>query len=297
MTFPNTKEPISPLRAHMIEDMTVRNFVPATQREYIRAVKKLAAFLKRSPDTATADELRAFQVHLSQTGAKPGVINATVTGLRFFFGVTVSKPETTRLLAFVYEPRKLPRVLPPDDVLRLLEAPPSPKSKAMLAVGYGAGLRAMEVVSLKIASIDSQRMLIRVEQGKGRRDRFAMLSPQLLGLLRDWYRIARPSVYLFPGRDRVSPMTPRQFNRIVHEAARFAGLPTWISPHTLRHSFATHLLEQNIDIRVIQVLMGHANLDSTARYTHVATNIIRGVISPLDRLSPLKKPPEDEPQE
>ena len=130
MTFPNTKEPISPLRAHMIEDMTVRNFVPATQREYIRAVKKLAAFLKRSPDTATADELRAFQVHLSQTGAKPGVINATVTGLRFFFGVTVSKPETTRLLAFVYEPRKLPRVLPPDDVLRLLEAPPSPKSKA-----------------------------------------------------------------------------------------------------------------------------------------------------------------------
>ena len=143
MTSPNSKEPISPLRVRMIEDMTVRNLVPATQREYIRAVKKLAAFLKRSPDTATADESRAFQVHLSATGAKPGVINATVTGLRFFFSITAGKPEATRLLAFVYEPRKLPRVLPPDDVLRLLEAPPSPKSKAMLAVGYGAGLRAM----------------------------------------------------------------------------------------------------------------------------------------------------------
>jgi site-specific recombinase XerD len=288
-------KPISPLRARMIEDMTVRNFVPDTQREYIRAVKKLAAFLKRSPDTATAEELRAFQVHLSETGTPPPTMNATVTALRFFFKVTVGKPEVTRHLAFVYEPRKLPRVLPPDDVLRLLETARSAKSKAMLSVAYGAGLRAMEVVALKVASIDSQRMLIRVEQGKGRRDRFAMLSPQLLELLRDWYRIARPRVYLFPGRDKVSPMTTRQFNRIVHEAARLAGLPDWVSPHTLRHSFATHLLEQNIDVRVIQVLLGHANLDSTARYTHVATNIIRGVMSPLDRLSPLQSPPGNAP--
>jgi len=290
-----SEKPISPLRARMLEDMTVRNFVPATQREYIRAVKKLAVFLKRSPDTATADDLRAFQVHLSESGAKPGVINATVTALRFFFNVTVGKAETTRLLAFVYEPRKLPRVLPPEDVLRMLEVTQSPKSKAMLSVAYGAGLRAMEVVTLKVASIDSQRMLIRVEQGKGRRDRSAILSPQLLELLRDWYRIARPRVYLFPGRDKVSPMTPRQFNRIVHEAARLAGLPAWVSPHTLRHSFATHLLEHNIDVRVIQVLLGHASLDSTARYTHVATNIIRSVMSPLDRLKLLPVPTRQEP--
>lgn len=290
-----SEKPISPLRARMLEDMTVRNFVPATQREYIRAVKKLAAFLKRSPDTATADDLRAFQVHLSEIGAKPGVINATVTALRFFFNVTVGTPETTRLLAFVYEPRKLPRVLPPEDVLRMLEVTQSPKSKAMLSVAYGAGLRAMEVVTLKVANIDSQRMLIRVEQGKGRRDRSAILSPQLLELLRDWYRIARPRIYLFPGRDKVSPMTPRQFNRIVHEAARLAGLPTWVSPHTLRHSFATHLLEHNIDVRVIQVLLGHASLDSTARYTHVATNIIRSVMSPLDRLKLLPGPTRQEP--
>lgn len=290
-----SEKPISPLRARMVEDMTVRNFVPATQREYIRAIKKLAAFLKRSPDTATADDLRAFQVHLSESGAKPGVINATVTALRFFFNVTVGSAETTRLLAFVYEPRKLPRVLPPEDVLRMLEVTQSPKSKAMLSVAYGAGLRAMEVVTLKVASIDSQRMLIRVEQGKGRRDRSAMLSPQLLELLRDWYRIARPGVYLFPGRDKVSPMTPRQFNRIVHEAARLAGLPAWVSPHTLRHSFTTHLLEQNIDVRVIQVLLGHASLDSTASYTHVATNIIRSVMSPLDRLKLLPVPARLEP--
>jgi len=290
-----SEKPISPLRARMLEDMTVRNFVPATQREYIRAVKKLAAFLKRSPDTATADDLRAFQVHLSESGAKPGVINATVTALRFFFNVTVGKAEMTRLLAFVYEPRKLPRILPPEDVLRMLEVTQSPKSKAMLSVAYGAGLRAMEVVTLKVASIDSQRMLIRVEQGKGRRDRSAILSPQLLELLRDWYRIARPRIYLFPGRDKVSPMTPRQFNRIVHEAARLAGLPAWVSPHTLRHSFATHLLEHNIDVRVIQVLLGHASLDSTARYTHVATNIIRSVMSPLDRLKLLPVPTRQEP--
>ena len=163
-----TSRPISPLRARMIEDMNVRNFVPATQREYIRAVKKLAAFLRRSPDTATVDDLRDFQVHLAEAGAKPGVINATVTALRFFFNFTVGKPEATRRLAFVFEPKKLPRILPPEDVLRLLEAAPTPKSKAALSVAYGAGLRAMEVVSLKVTNIDSQRMLLRVEMGKGR---------------------------------------------------------------------------------------------------------------------------------
>jgi integrase/recombinase XerD len=294
-----TTKAISPLRQRMINDMNVRNFVPDTQREYIRAVKNLTIFLKRSPDTATAEDLRAFQLHMTETGVRPPTINATVTALRFFFKVTVDRPETTRHLVFVYEPRKLPRILPPEDVLRLLEAAPNPKSKAALSVAYGAGLRAMEVVALKTTDIDSQRMLLRVEQGKGRKDRFAMLSPKLLALLRDWYRIARPRLYMFPGRDKIGPMTPRQLNRICHMAAELAGLPAWIAPHTLRHSFATHLLEQNIDVRVIQVLLGHAKLDTTARYTQVATNIIRQVMSPLDRLSPLlpKKKEEDEPSE
>jgi integrase/recombinase XerD len=294
-----TTKAISPLRQRMINDMNVRNFVPDTQREYIRAVKNLTIFLKRSPDTATAEDLRAFQLHMTETGVRPPTINATVTALRFFFKVTVDRPETTRHLVFVYEPRKLPRILPPEDVLRLLEAAPNPKSKAALSVAYGAGLRAMEVVALKTTDIDSQRMVLRVEQGKGRKDRFAMLSPKLLALLRDWYRIARPRLYMFPGRDKIGPMTPRQLNRICHMAAELAGLPAWIAPHTLRHSFATHLLEQNIDVRVIQVLLGHAKLDTTARYTQVATNIIRQVMSPLDRLSPLlpKKKEEDEPSE
>jgi integrase/recombinase XerD len=291
-----TSKPISPLRQRMINDMSVRNFVPDTQREYIRGVKNLTIFLKRSPDTATAEDLRAFQLHMTETGVRPPTINATVTALRFFFKVTVDRPETTRHLVFVYEPRKLPRILPPEDVLRLLEAAPNPKSKAALSVAYGAGLRAMEVVALKVTGIDSQRMLLRVEMGKGRKDRFAMLSPQLLELLRDWYRIARPRLYMFPGRDKIGPMTPRQLNRICHMAAELAGLPSWIAPHTLRHSFATHLLEQNIDVRVIQVLLGHAKLDTTARYTQVATNIIREVMSPLDRLSPLvPKKTENEP--
>lgn len=286
-------QPISPLRQRMLDDMAVRNFTPDTQREYVRAVKKLAAYLHRSPDTATAEEVRAFQIHLKETGTQPPTMNATVTALRFFFKVTVDRPETTRHLVFVYEPRKLPRVLSPEDVLKLLEAAPNPKYKAALSVAYGAGLRAMEVVALKVSDIDSQRMLIRVEQGKGRKDRFAMLSPQLLELLRDWYRIARPRKFFFPGQDKIGPMTPRQLNRICHLAADLAGLPRWVAPHTLRHSFATNLLEQNIDVRVIQVLLGHAKLDTTARYTQVATNIIRQVMSPLDRLTPLR--PKDGP--
>jgi integrase/recombinase XerD len=285
---PSDPKPISPLRARMIEDMTVRNFVADTQREYIRAVKKLTAFLKRSPDTATAEELRAFQLHLAKAGTNPPTINATVTALRFFFKVTLDRPETTRHLVFVHEPRKLPRVLSPEEVLRLLEAAPNPKYKAALSVAYGAGLRAMEVAALKVSDIDSQRMVIRVEQGKGAKDRFAMLSPQLLDLLRDWYRIARPRIFLFPGRDKIGPMTTRQLNRICHITAELAGLPRWVSPHTLRHSFATHLLEQNIDVRVIQVLLGHAKIETTARYTQVATSLIREVVSPLDRLTPLR---------
>jgi integrase/recombinase XerD len=250
-----SEKPISPLRRRMLDDMTMRRFAPDTQRDYIRAVKKLAAFLGRSPDTATAEDLRAFQLHLTATGVQAPTINTIVTVLRFFFKVTLDRAEITRHLVFVYEPRKLPRVLSPEEVLRLLEAAANPKHKAALSVAYGAGLRAMEVVALKVSDVDSKRMMLRVEQGKGGKDRFAMLSPQLLELLRDWWRIARPAVWMFPGRDRVSPMTTRQLNRVCHMAAERAGLPSWVAPHTLRHSFATHLLEQNIDVRVIQVLL------------------------------------------
>jgi len=294
MTSPYPNEPISPLRARTIEDMCVRNFVAGTQRDYLRAVKKFSAFLGRSPDTATAEDLRAFQKHLTGLTSS-ATINITVSALRFFFRVTVDKPETTRHLVHVYEPQKFPRVLSSEEVFCLLEAATDPRDKVALSVAYGAGLRAMEVVALKVSAIDSKRMLIRVENGKGGKARFAMLSPTLLELLRDWYRIARPQVFLFPGRDKIAPMTTRQLNRICHQAADRAGLAKWVAPHTLRHSFATHLLEANIDVRVIQVLLGHAQLETTARYTQVATNIIREVMSPLDRLTPLR--PKDGPPE
>jgi integrase/recombinase XerD len=278
---------ISPLRRRMIEDMTVRNFSADTQRNYVRGVKNLAIFLGRSPDTATPEELRLFQLHLTETRVRPPTINATVTALRFFFSVTVDRPDATKLLTFVAEPRKIPVVLTPAEVVRFLEAAPGPKYKAAFGAAYGAGLRVSEVAALKVADIDSQRMMIRVEQDKGRKDRHAMLSPQLLDLLRDWYRIARPRAWLFPGRDPLLPLTTRQLNRACHAAAHMAEIKKRVTPHTLRHSFATHLLEQNIDIRVIQVLLGHAKLDTTALYTRVATTTIRAVTSPLDRLGPL----------
>jgi len=281
-------ESISPLRRRMIEDMTVRKFVDKTQKDYIRHVKGLTSFLGRSPDTATTEDLRRYQLHLTGSGIRPPSINGAVSALRFFFSVTLDRPEVTKLLAFVAEPRKIPVVLSPEEVTRFLDAAPGPKYKAAFSAAYGAGLRVSEVVALKVSDIDSERMLLRIEQGKGRKDRFAMLSPQLLALLRDWWRIARPQVWLFPGRDRINPLTTRQFNRAVHAAAHMAEIAKRVTPHTLRHSFATHLLEQNIDIRVIQVLLGHAKLETTSLYTRVATNTIRTVMSPLDRLTPLR---------
>src|SRR6516162_3189875 len=282
-----TDEAMSPLRRRMIEDMTVRKFVEKTQKDYIRHVKDLAAFLGHSPATATAEDLRLYQLHLSETGVRAATINSAVSALRFFFSITVDCGAVTKLLTYVAEPRKIPVVLSPEEVVRFLDAAPGPKYKAALSAAYGAGLRVSEVVALKVSDVDSKRMLLRIEQGKGRKDRCAMLSPQLLELLRDWWRIARPQVWLFPGQNPTNHLTSRQLNRAVHVAAHMAGIRKRVTPHTLRHSFATHLLEQNVDIRVIQTLLGHAKLDTTALYTRVATNTIRAVTSPLDRLAPL----------
>jgi site-specific recombinase XerD len=291
-----SEKPISPLRQRMIEDMTVRNFVEKTKSDYVRHVKSLAAFLGRSPDTATPEDLRRFQLNQTKSGVRPPTVNGSVAALRFFFTVTLDRPEMARHLTFVHEPRRVPIVMSPDEVARFLESAPGPKWKAALSAAYGAGLRVSEAVALKVSDVDSQRMLLRIEQGKGRKDRHAMLSPQLLELLRDWYRIARPAVWLFPGQNPVNHITARQFSRVVYDTAAAAEIKKRVSPHTLRHSFATHLLEQNIDIRVIQVLLGHAKLESTALYTRVATNTIRAVMSPLDRLTPIRSKKEDPPK-
>jgi integrase/recombinase XerD len=281
-------ETISPLRRRTIEDMTVRKFVEKTQKDYVRHVKGLTIFLGRSPDTATPEDLRRYQLRLTENGVRAPSVNSAVSALRFFFSITLDRPEVTKLLTFVAEPRKIPVVLSPEEVTRFLDAAPGLKYKAAFSAAYGAGLRVSEVVALKVSDVDSDRMLLRIEQGKGRKDRFAMLSPQLLELLRDWWRIARPKVWLFPGRDTVNSLTTRQFNRAVHATAHMAEIAKRVTPHTLRHSFATHLLEQNIDIRIIQVLLGHAKLETTSLYTRVATNTIRTVMSPLDRLTPLR---------
>jgi integrase/recombinase XerD len=268
----------------LIDDMTARRYSEKAQKAYVRHIRTFTAFLGRSPDTATKEDLRHFQLHLAQQQISAGSINAAIAALRFFFTVTLEQPDVVRPLRTVNEPRRTPVVLSQEEVARLLEAAPGLKYKAALSVAYGAGLRVSEVASLKVSDIDSERMMLRVEQGKGQRDRYVMLSPQLLELLRNWWRAARPPVWLFPGQNPINPITPRQLNRAVTAAKDLAGISKRVSPHTLRHSFATHLLEQGVDIRVIQVLLGHAKLETTALYTRVAGNVVRDIKSPLERL-------------
>ena len=283
-------KPITPLRQRMIEDMSLRKLAPATQRGYLRAVERFTRYFRRPPDQADAEDLRRFQLHLATEGVSGTNINQHLTGLRFFYTTTLSRPEVLAKVSHVHEPEKLPLILSMEEVTRLLQAATNLKHKAALSVAYGAGLRASEVVHLSCTDIDSQRMLIRVEQGKGARDRHAMLSENLLELLRAWWREGRakqkllPRGWLFPGRNPVNPMSTRQLNRAFHTARKAAALDKPVSLHSLRHSFATHLLEQREDIRVIQVLLGHRKLTTTARYSQVATRTLREVRSPLDSL-------------
>src|SRR5271157_1372228 len=299
MTSLPSVRPVSALRARMIEDMSVRGFSEKTRNDYIRNVRAFAAFIGRSPDTATAEDLRRFQHHQAQTGVRPPSINSTVAALRFFFTVTLDRPDLAR---------RLTAVLSVAEVTLLLQAAPGAKYKAAFATagacpGAGRGRRAARLRGRR-AQGRRCRLRAHVAAGRagqkpalakagGRKDRQAMLSPQLLGLLRAWWREGRrlgvllPRGWLFPGRNPVEPLSTRQLNRAVNAAAEAAGIKKRVSPHTLRHSFATHLLEQDTDIRVIQVLLGHAKLDTTARYTRVANTTIRSVTSPLDRLAPL----------
>lgn len=289
MTQPT--QTISPLRQRMIDDMTQRRLNPQTQSAYIRSVIKLTRFLGRSPDSATADDLRQFQLHLAKNGVSNQTINATITGLRFFFEVTLDDHQALRKMRTVRPPRKLPVILSPDEVKRLLEATTNLKYKAALATAYGAGLRASEVTHLKVTDIDSQRMVIRVEQGKGSKDRNAMLSPALLTLLRHWWRVAQAQRrmlkggWLFPGQNPVNPLSTRQLRRAMEASVKLAGLGKHVSLHGLRHAFATHLLEQGVDVRLIQVLLGHKKLETTATYSQVGTRTLREAHSPLDALS------------
>ena len=289
-----TNLPISPLRQRMIDDMTVRGFTPSTQRGYLVAVKNFTVFLGRSPDQADTEDLRCYQLQMRTLGASATSMNAAVSALRFFFGVTLSRGDANAGMTTVREPKKLPIILSPGEVERLLEAASGLKYRAALSLAYGTGLRASEVVSLKVTDIDSERVVIRVEQGKGQKDRYAMLSDSLLGLLRAWWVEAHkrgkmlPGGWLFPGQKPINPLSTRQLNRAFHDARKAAGINKPVCLHTLRHCFATHLHEQDVDIRLIQMLLGHKKLDTTARYTQVASSTLRAIKSPLEHL---KLPP------
>lgn len=293
MTNALTQRPATSLRERLIDDMNVRRLSRATQLNYVRDVARFAGWLGRPPDQATEEDLRRYQIEQSETGLGAPAMNAAVSALRFFYCRTLDRPEVTRKLYRVKHPRSLPTVLSREEVTRMLDATTSLKHQAILSVAYGAGLRASEVTKLKVTDVDSERMLLRVECGKGGRHRNAMLANDLLLLLREWWKVGRregvmhPEGWLFPGQHYLKPIGYRQVHRIAAEAAYAAGIPKRVGPHTLRHSFATHLLEDGVDIRIIQALLGHAKLDTTALYTRVATRTVKNVISPLDRLGML----------
>jgi site-specific recombinase XerD len=288
---------ISPLRQRLIDDMNVRRFSRSTQHNYIRDVGRFATFLGRSPDTATPDDVRQFQIEQREAGVPTPTMNSIVSALRFFFTQTIDRPDLARKLVRAAHPRNLPVVLSRDEVARLLNATTCLKHQAALSVAYGAGLRVAEVAALKVTDVDSGRMLLRVERGKGGRYRNAILPADLLTLLREWWKAGRQQGvmhaqgWLFPGQNAMKPISTRHLHRIVVEAAQAAEITKRVGPHTLRHSFATHLLEDGVDVRVIQALLGHARLDTTALYTKVATRTVRAVISPLDKLG-MFTPPE-----
>src|SRR4030081_632791 len=285
---------VTPLRQRMIEDMNARKLCAGTQRGHIRSCRRSAEFLDRSTDATTVEDLRRFPLHLAETGVSICSRNRIMTGLRFLLRVTLRRLDLAAEIYHIREPQKIPLVMSADETKRLLAVARSLKARILLGLGYGCGLRAGEVVRLKVKHIDSAQKIIRIEQSKGRKDRNVMLSSKTLDLLRQWWK-ARPSWHdagtpveerwLFPSRRGGKPMTTRQLNRLFHEAANAAGIRKGVTLHALRHSFATHLLEDGTDIRFIQALLGHDKLDTTARYTRVATGMIAAIESPLDRLS------------
>jgi integrase/recombinase XerD len=278
-------KPISPLRQRMIDDMTMRNLSPNTRETYIRSVAQFSAFHRRSPDRLGVEHLREFHLHLVSRGLVANSISVKMAALRFFYGTTLRRPD---IAAEIPTPRRtdhLPTVLARAEVEQLLKAVGDLKLRTALMTIYAAGLRISEAIRLTAQDIDSARMVICVRQGKGRKDRYTVLSGQLLGILRDYWRRTRPSHWMFPGRNPSRPMTKRTLQLACRRAAEAAGLSKSVTVHTLRHSFATHLLEQGVDIRVIQDLLGHRHIKTTVGYARVAVDLIRKVQSPLEHLN------------
>lgn len=282
-----TNHPITPLRKRMIEDMTIRRLKERTQDFYQRTVAKYAEHFRRSPAELDYEHVRQYQLHLIRSGCAPSYVNHTMSALRFFYKVTMGRRDALEMIPLAREPKKLRQVLTPEEVARLIEAAPSRKYRCAFSVAYGAGLRSSEVVSLKVSDIDSARMVLRIEDGKGAKDRLAKLSPQMLEELRTWWKVAKPKVFLFPSRfhDAADHISTRQYHRACQEAGIRAKIDRSVHPHMLRHSFATHLLDRGVDIRVIQAMLGHQKLETTAIYASVSSKLIDSVEGPLDKLS------------
>jgi site-specific recombinase XerD len=276
---------MTPLRQRLIDDLQLRNLSPHTQEAYVRAVAKLAQHFRKSPDRLGQEDIRAYLVHLVQREqVSSSLFNQTRCGLQFFFRVTLGRDWWLRGIVCAKTEKKLPVVLSRDEVAQFFKAVRSPKYRAILMTIYAAGLRVSEVVQLRAGDIDSRRMVIRVRQGKGKKDRYVMLSPKLLDVLRDYWRRAKPRDWLFPGRHTGQPMSRNLVGVACSRVATRACLRKAVSPHTLRHCFATHLLEAGVDIRTIQALLGHRSLRTTALYTYVSMKTIVATPSPLDLL-------------
>jgi integrase/recombinase XerD len=276
---------VSPLRQRMLDDMAIRNMAPGTQAIYVRSVQNFSRFFQRSPDKLTFDDVRKYQLHLVSRGLQPQTINQIMCALRFFFGTTLGMANVAEHIPLARRSDALPAILSQEQVASFLKAVSCLKHRTAFATIYAAGLRVSELVGLTAKDIDSDRMIIHVRQGKGRKDRYVMLSKQLLGFLRIYYKTEKPGLWLFPGNDPTHHITTRQLQRVCRQAADAAGLDQNVTVHTLRHCFATHLLEQGVDIRVIQDLLGHRHINATARYARVAVNTIRQVQSPLELLN------------
>ena len=278
---------MTPLRQRLIEDMQLRNFAAVTQRNYVYHIVELARFYRTSPDQLSLDEIREYQLYLINVRRYSAEhVNQFVSAAKFFYTVTLETPWPEKALVRQKVPEKLPVVLSPEEIELFFAHVPLIRYRAALMIAYGAGLRVSEVVHLKVSDIDSKRMLIRVQQGKGRKDRYAMLSPRLLEVLRIWWRQARPQQWLFPGWKTGHPMSTNSLQQACKDATQRSRIGKRISVHTLRHSFATHLLENGTDVRIIQSLLGHSLITTTAMYTRVSPQLIQRTASPLDQLKP-----------
>ena len=284
------------LRQRMTEDMQVRNLSPHTQASYLQQVSLFARYFRTSPDALTPEHIRTYQIYLTnEKKLAANSIYTAVAALRFLYRVTLKKEWTFgEDIPLPKKPQKLPVVLSPEEVVHFLSCVDCGKHRVILTICYAAGLRISEAVRLKAAAIDSARMVVRVEQGKGRKDRYVMLSPLLLEILRSYWMAVRPKEWLFPGIHDDRPITKDAVEAACEKAHRFAGLSKPVTPHSLRHAFAVHLLESGTDLRTIQLLLGHRSLATTAKYLRIATNKVCSTSSPLDLL-PLPVPAEPAP--